>query len=64
MSDREPDGPYVYQPDPPREDGRCYAVGGIYPAVCKQLTKQEATALTATWRVMRAIQESPPKTRG
>lgn len=26
----EPEGAYVYQPMPPQEDGRFYAVGGLH----------------------------------
>lgn len=48
MSEAEPRGAYVYQPDPPRADGRMYGVGGVdIYATLKGLTKTEATACAA-----------------
>jgi len=42
MSEQVPDvNSYVYQPDPPRKDGRMYAIGGL-PT---RLTKDEAEAI-------------------
>jgi hypothetical protein len=43
MSEQTKEGIYVYQPDPPRKDGRMYALGGMpLGATCKGLTKDEA----------------------
>lgn len=57
MSDREPDGIYVYQPKPPQPDGRIYAIGGLpYPVNFTGLTKKEAEACVAALRdVARAL---------
>lgn len=45
MSEQAPKGIYVYQPDPPRKDGRMFGLGGL-PLTCnvKGLTRDEAEA--------------------
>jgi rubredoxin len=45
MSETAPKGIYVYQPDPPRKDGRMFGLGGLpLTANLKGLTRDEAAA--------------------
>jgi hypothetical protein len=44
MSDRAPDGPYVYQPHPvSRKDGKLWHVGGMPDG----MTREQAAAIVA-----------------
>jgi hypothetical protein len=55
MSERAPDGLYVYQPKPPQPDGRIYAIGGLpLGARCDGLTREEAHAVLATLQALPA----------
>lgn len=46
MSETAPKGHYVYQPDPPRKDGRMYGVGGLpMSSDLRGLTKDEAEVI-------------------
>jgi len=45
MSETAPKGVYVYQPDPPRKDGRMFGLGGLpFGTMSKGLTREEADA--------------------
>lgn len=58
MTATAPDGFYVYQPDPPRPDGRIYAVSGFdsFDVICKRLTKEEATVIANALNENRKVQ--------
>jgi hypothetical protein len=56
VSETAPEGYYVYQPDPPRPDGRIYAIGGLpYEAICKRLTREEAEVCVAALNKHRQV---------